>query len=55
MLPEYDKCIEIATHGALKELVPTGLVAIVATFAVGFAVGFVAVCRRLAASFAAIS
>ena len=24
--PEYDKCIEIATTGALKELIPAGLV-----------------------------
>ncbi|HMM31775.1 MAG TPA: sodium-translocating pyrophosphatase, partial [Clostridia bacterium] len=34
--PEYDKCIEIATDGALKELIPAGLVAIIATLAVGF-------------------
>ncbi|MCE5235264.1 MAG: sodium-translocating pyrophosphatase [Clostridiaceae bacterium] len=34
--PEYDKCIEIATDGALKELIPAGLVAILATLAVGF-------------------
>ncbi len=34
--PEYDKCIDIAAHGALKELIPAGLVAIIATLAVGF-------------------
>ncbi|NLO37956.1 MAG: sodium-translocating pyrophosphatase [Ruminiclostridium sp.] len=34
--PEYDKCIEIATTGALKELIPAGLVAIIATLLVGF-------------------
>lgn len=34
--PEYDKCIAIATHGALRELIPAGLTAIVATLAVGF-------------------
>ena len=34
--PEYEKCIDIATKGALKELIPAGLVAIVTTLAVGF-------------------
>jgi len=34
--PEYDKCIEIATDGAIKELIPAGLMAIIATFVVGF-------------------
>ncbi|MPM71603.1 putative K(+)-stimulated pyrophosphate-energized sodium pump [bioreactor metagenome] len=34
--PEYNKCIDIATTGALKELIPAGLVAILATVAVGF-------------------
>lgn len=34
--PEYDKCIKIATSGALKELIPAGLMAIVSTLAVGF-------------------
>jgi len=34
--PEYNKCIDIATTGALKELIPAGLMAIVATLAVGF-------------------
>lgn len=34
--PEYDRCISIATTGALKELIPAGLVAIVATLLVGF-------------------
>ncbi|MEZ4627605.1 MAG: sodium/proton-translocating pyrophosphatase [Eubacteriales bacterium] len=34
--PEYDKCIEIATDGAIKELIPAGLMAILATFIVGF-------------------
>jgi len=41
--PEYDKCIEIATDGALKELVPAGLMAIVATFIVGFVGGVQAI------------
>ncbi len=34
--PEYAKCIDIATRGALKELVPAGLTAIIATLLVGF-------------------
>ena len=34
--PEYNKCIDIATTGALKELIPAGLMAIVATLLVGF-------------------
>ncbi len=33
--PEYDKCIDIATTGALKELIPAGLMAILATMVVG--------------------
>ena len=34
--PEYDRCIDIATKGALRELIPAGLIAIVATVLVGF-------------------
>ncbi|MDD4080659.1 MAG: sodium-translocating pyrophosphatase [Eubacteriales bacterium] len=34
--PDYNKCIDIATTGALKELIPAGLMAIVATLLVGF-------------------
>ncbi len=41
--PEYDKCIEIATDGALKELIPAGLMAIIATFVVGFIGGVQAI------------
>ncbi len=33
---DYDKCINIATEGALKELIPAGLMAIIATVLVGF-------------------
>lgn len=43
VVPEYEKCIEIATTGALKELVPAGLVAILATLLVGFVGGVQAV------------
>ena len=34
--PEYDKCIDIATSGALRELIPAGLMTIIATLVVGF-------------------
>ena len=37
--PEYEKCIDIATTGALKELVPAGLFAIITTVIVGFVGG----------------
>ena len=33
---DYDKCIQIATDGALKELIPAGGMAIAATILVGF-------------------
>jgi len=36
VVPEYDKCIEIATDGAIKELIPAGLMTIVMTLLVGF-------------------
>ena len=41
--PEYDKCIDIATQGALRELIPAGLLAILATIAVGFIGGVEAI------------
>lgn len=41
--PEYNKCIEIATDGAIKELVPAGLFAIIATLVVGFIGGVQAI------------
>ncbi len=43
VIPEYDKCIDIATRGALKELIPAGLLTIVATVLVGFIGGVKAV------------
>lgn len=36
IVPEYDKCIDIATHGALRELIPAGVISIAITLAVGF-------------------
>lgn len=41
--PEYDKCIEIATKGAIKELIPAGLMAIICTLIVGFVGGVQAI------------
>ena len=41
--PEYDKCIDIATSGALRELIPAGLMAIIATLVVGFIGGPLAI------------
>lgn len=41
--PEYNKCIEIATHGAIKELIPAGLITILITLAVGFIGGVSAI------------
>ncbi len=34
--PDYDKCIDIAAAGSLRELLPAGLTAILSTVAVGF-------------------
>ena len=34
--PEYDRCIDIATAGALRELIPAGLMAIISSLVVGF-------------------
>jgi len=39
VVPEYDKCIQIATTGAIKELIPAGLTAIISTLVVGFVGG----------------
>ena len=36
VVPEYARCIEIATSGALRELIPAGVVSILLTIAVGF-------------------
>ena len=41
--PEYGKCIDIATTGALRELTPAGLMSIVATLVVGFIGGPLAI------------
>lgn len=41
--PEYDRCIDIATVGALRELIPAGVMAIAATLVVGFIGGIEAI------------
>ena len=43
VMPQYDKCISIATAGSIKELIPAGLMTIVMTVAVGFIGGVKAV------------
>lgn len=43
VLPEYDRCIDIATVGALRELIPAGLMTILVTLAVGFIGGVYAI------------
>lgn len=48
VIPEYDKCIDIATHGALKELIPAGLISIIVTILVGFIGGVLAIGGYLA-------
>jgi K(+)-stimulated pyrophosphate-energized sodium pump len=37
--PDYAKCVDIATVGALRELMPASLVAIISTLIIGFAGG----------------
>lgn len=41
--PEYDRCIEIATKGAIRELIPAGLMTIVSTLLVGLIGGVYAI------------
>jgi len=37
--PDYAKCVDIATKGALKELIPSGILAIAVPLVVGFTLG----------------
>ncbi len=41
--PEYDRCIEIATKGAIRELIPAGLMTILSTLLVGLIGGVYAI------------
>jgi K(+)-stimulated pyrophosphate-energized sodium pump len=46
--PDYNKCIDIATIGAIRELMPASLVTIIATLLVGFVGGIQALGGYLA-------
>jgi K(+)-stimulated pyrophosphate-energized sodium pump len=46
--PDYNRCVDIATKGAIRELMPASLVAIIATLIVGFVGGIPAVGGYLA-------
>jgi len=48
--PDYARCVDIATKGALKELILPGVLAIVAPLAVGFLLGPAALAGFLAGS-----
>ena len=48
VLPDYNRCIDIATVGAIRELIPAGLLAILATLAVGLIGGVSAIGGYLA-------
>ncbi len=48
--PDYAKCVDIATKGALKELIPSGVLAIVVPLAVGFVFGKAALAGFLGGS-----
>jgi len=48
--PDYARCVDIATVGALRELLPASLIAIVATLVVGFVGGIEALGGYLAGS-----
>jgi len=48
--PDYARCVDIATVGALKELLPASLFAIIATLGVGFVGGIKALGGYLAGS-----
>lgn len=51
--PEYGRCIDIAAKGAIRELIPAGLMAIVTTLVVGFIGGVSAVGGYLAGNIVA--
>ena len=48
--PDYAKCVDIATVGALRELMPASIVAIVSTIVIGFVGGIKALGGLLAGS-----
>lgn len=50
--PDYERCVDISTRAALKEMLAPGLLAIVAPLAVGFIMGADALAGMLAGSLA---
>jgi len=48
--PDYNRCVDIATKGAIRELMPASIVAIVSTLIVGFVGGIEALGGYLAGS-----
>ncbi len=46
--PDYNRCVDIATKGALRELMPASIVVIVATLTIGFVGGIAAIGGYLA-------
>ena len=46
--PDYNRCVDIATKGAIRELMPASIVTIIATLAVGFVGGIEALGGYLA-------
>ena len=50
--PDYDRCIEISTHGAIKAMIVPGMIAILFPLAIGMALGAQALGGFLAGSIA---
>jgi K(+)-stimulated pyrophosphate-energized sodium pump len=53
VVPDYNRCIDIATVGAIRELIPAGLMTIIVTMLVGFIGGVTAIGGFLAGNITA--
>jgi K(+)-stimulated pyrophosphate-energized sodium pump len=53
VLPDYNRCIDLATIGAIRELIPAGLMTILSTLAIGFIGGVSAIGGFLAGNITA--